>query len=106
VENPRSVREGIAIDVKPTAHTTLPHQPTRLTDNHADEPIRGFLRQFPAKKRINYLVVERVKGREPLLIGDQVRFVWEVIGLINDRGTTVATDFHGGTSNYAAAVFA
>src|SRR5438309_508295 len=41
-------------------------------------------------------LVNGVKRRKPLLVGDQVCFVRQIVGLVSDSRTTLATNLHKG----------
>jgi hypothetical protein len=38
--------------------------------------------------------VNRIKNSIPLLVGNKVRLVWQIVGLVSYRRTTCAANFH------------
>ncbi len=67
---------------------------SRPADSLTGQPIRGRLIQSPLGQRIDDFVVDRVVCGEPLLVRDQVAFVRQVVCLIDDERTAVASDLH------------
>src|SRR5690242_17643633 len=84
----------LIIDVQSPTRTALVDQPRSAADDLPRKMERLLFIDRALCQRDDHLVVHRVIRRTPLLIGNQVTLLRQVVRLIEDRRSAVASDLH------------